>query len=243
MRQNKLFYPPIIYILSILYIILSYVVLAMGDEILQISIHEDQYFELVSAVGFFITAILFLVSFFLTHRRKHEHPWSWMAPVIFLGLFILFVFGAGEEISWGQRIFGFDTPDYLSSVNKQDELNLHNLAAIDAGQFFSADRLFDIFWITFTIILPLGYTLVPFVRTRIAERFGYSVPIPHWSLGVLFLFNYLWAKVAKIIFQAGYTYQLIPFKQAVQEIKECNYAILFVLVGLSFILTYRQKQS
>lgn len=32
-----------------------------------------------------------------------------------------------EEISWGQRIFGFDTPEYLKARNLQGEANLHNL--------------------------------------------------------------------------------------------------------------------
>jgi tetratricopeptide (TPR) repeat protein len=32
-----------------------------------------------------------------------------------------------EEISWGQRIFGFDTPEFLKSRNLQGEANVHNL--------------------------------------------------------------------------------------------------------------------
>jgi hypothetical protein len=39
-------------------------------------------------------------------------------------------FVAGEEISWGQRIFGFSTPEELLAVNKQGELTLHNVATV-----------------------------------------------------------------------------------------------------------------
>ena len=42
-------------------------------------------------------------------------------------LSIVFFLIAGEELSWGQRIFDLATPDYLSSVNEQDELNFHNI--------------------------------------------------------------------------------------------------------------------
>jgi len=42
-----------------------------------------------------------------------------------LGL-LLFV-AAGEEISWGQRIFGIETPEYFKENNLQSETNLHNL--------------------------------------------------------------------------------------------------------------------
>ncbi|WP_131106038.1 hypothetical protein [Ornithinimicrobium sufpigmenti] len=38
-----------------------------------------------------------------------------------------FFFIAGEEISWGQRILGFEGPPALVAANQQDEANLHNL--------------------------------------------------------------------------------------------------------------------
>jgi hypothetical protein len=40
------------------------------------------------------------------------------------------LFAAGEEISWGQRVFEVDTPKALVDGNEQDELNLHNLAGL-----------------------------------------------------------------------------------------------------------------
>ena len=47
---------------------------------------------------------------------------------------ILFLIGctyyAGEEISWGQHFFGWSTPDEWSSVNDQQETNLHNTSAL-----------------------------------------------------------------------------------------------------------------
>jgi hypothetical protein len=45
-----------------------------------------------------------------------------------LGL-VLFV-AAGEEVSWGQRWFGIETPDALVDGNRQDELNLHNVEGL-----------------------------------------------------------------------------------------------------------------
>jgi hypothetical protein len=32
-----------------------------------------------------------------------------------------------EEISWGQHLFGFETPDFYRTLNAQGELNLHNI--------------------------------------------------------------------------------------------------------------------
>ena len=34
----------------------------------------------------------------------------------------------GEELSWGQRLFDLTTPEPLAAANRQQELNVHNLA-------------------------------------------------------------------------------------------------------------------
>jgi hypothetical protein len=41
---------------------------------------------------------------------------------------VLFI--AGEEISWGQRIFGWATPEGLEDINNQGESNIHNIGPI-----------------------------------------------------------------------------------------------------------------
>ena len=51
-------------------------------------------------------------------------------------------------------------------------------------------------------------------------------------MSLLFLYNYLLAKLAKTLFSAAYTFERVPFGQAIQEVKESNYAIIFILVGL-----------
>jgi len=40
------------------------------------------------------------------------------------------VFVIGEEISWGQRILGFATPESLEDVNNQGETNIHNVGIV-----------------------------------------------------------------------------------------------------------------
>lgn len=43
---------------------------------------------------------------------------------------LTFILVAGEEISWGQRIFNLKTPETLTHINKQEEISIHNLAFI-----------------------------------------------------------------------------------------------------------------
>ncbi|TLM74576.1 hypothetical protein [Pseudarthrobacter sp. NamB4] len=46
--------------------------------------------------------------------------------LVTLGVWFL----TGEEISWGQRIFGWDTPEDLEEVNRQGETTVHNIRGV-----------------------------------------------------------------------------------------------------------------
>ena len=39
------------------------------------------------------------------------------------------LFFAGEEISWGQHWFGWETPEEIAALNDQEETNLHNMSS------------------------------------------------------------------------------------------------------------------
>lgn len=79
-----------------------------------------------------LTAILFIVSSFLIfsaavfHRRQSADHRKVVA-VFLVGIAIVFLFFGLEEISWGQRLFGWSTPAILERINDQGELNVHNL--------------------------------------------------------------------------------------------------------------------
>ena len=40
------------------------------------------------------------------------------------------LFLAGEEIAWGQRILGLETPEALREINQQEEITLHNVGDV-----------------------------------------------------------------------------------------------------------------
>jgi hypothetical protein len=50
----------------------------------------------------------------------------WSAVLLF-ALAALYI--AGEEHSWGQHFFNWNTPSYWSEINRQQETNLHNTSA------------------------------------------------------------------------------------------------------------------
>jgi len=59
------------------------------------------------------------------HTRRESGGVPWFAAG--LAMFCLLV--ALEEISWGQRLFGYTPPEYFLQENFQQEFNLHNIAS------------------------------------------------------------------------------------------------------------------
>lgn len=131
---------------------------------------EDGPAENASAIVYVIASMV--LAFALVRRRAFN--------VWILLLALLFFLVAGEEISWGQRIVGAETPDALKSANVQGELNLHNIEGIHQHvRALSVALLLSLY-----VLLPAGYAFSalrsPIVRLRMPVA-------PPW-IGVIALF-------------------------------------------------------
>jgi hypothetical protein len=84
------------------------------------------------------------------------------AMVCFLALACLF--GAGEEISWGQRLFGFTSPAYFAERNSQQEVGLHNLKVNIDGRSIKLNKLI------FGVGLALSMSIYLFVMTPLYRK-------------------------------------------------------------------------
>lgn len=58
--------------------------------------------------------------------RAGERIFAALYALLAAGFFVI----AMEEISWGQRLFGFATPQVIEHLNAQGEMTLHNMRAI-----------------------------------------------------------------------------------------------------------------
>ncbi len=66
------------------------------------------------------------------------------------------IYFAGEELSWGQWLFGWQTPELLRGVNDQNETNIHNISS----WFDQKPRLLLEIWVLVGgVILPIGRML------------------------------------------------------------------------------------
>ena len=128
-----------------------------------ITLHgEDALFESLTAILAFIASILFLLSI----RKKNHFTNTFMKLI----LFFIFFFFSMEEISWGQRIFDWETPQVFKEINAQNETNFHN--------FFNV--YFHIFYPIFNLSLALFLFFSAYIKSKqksyFLQRFNNFIP-------------------------------------------------------------------
>ncbi len=205
---------------AVVWTAVSYAIFASNREFLRPWVREDGFYEWATA-AFFLTAGVLCLSMFLRSRNP-DRPFPLGSKRngfhALLGLFFILCFL--EEVSWGQRIFGWQTPDVLMDWNKQKEANLHNLWILarenadgtrkeGIGSLLTASRMFSLFWLSFCVALPLANRFVP----KVGQLVGFwRVPIvPSW-VGALFVANYLGAKLCQSLLDDEGVHQVTEVK-------------------------------
>ena len=90
---------------------------------------EQGLFEWVQFLCYVGSALVGLITFQI-FRKKPYFVWQKYVMLLFvLGC----TFIAGEEVSWGQHIFKWVTPESFAQINLQKETNLHNLTIIQGN--------------------------------------------------------------------------------------------------------------
>jgi hypothetical protein len=155
------------------------------------------------------------IFFYLAVKKK-----NW----ILLLLAIAFFVGFGEEISWGQRIFHFNTPEKLLAINQQEEFNFHNIMT------WEINFIFKVFTLAYGILLP-------FCIFHIHRLEGVSTKlkliIPPISMGMFFLIDWF---IFKFFLEFVLAYGMTPkYYFALTEIYEFGTSFILFLISLFFL--------
>jgi hypothetical protein len=100
------------------------------------------------------------------------------------------IFVAGEEISWGQRAVGLETPEALAEINRQDELTLHNIDDVRVALKF------------FLIGLGLAGLALPWLLRRRGSRAYRFMPPLFMTTAFLVVATYNLTRL--VFFPAGF---------------------------------------
>ncbi len=141
---------------------------------------EDGFIEYATAAMLMSISIM---SFYRLVRFWNSTPLLWKIGT--LGFALIFLFGAGEEVSWGQRIFNWESSDYFVQNNAQQETNLHNMVVGETKinkLIFS--KILVIVLAIYLIILPILYRKVVAIKNLTNS---FAVPVVQWTQTIAFI--------------------------------------------------------
>ena len=225
-----------------LLLLLAYLPALAGTDVLDAWSREDGPVESLGALAFLAAAIVFAAVYRLS--RRGPQPW-WTARVIaghpgYLALCVVMFVVCMEEISSGQRILGIRTPEAIARVNRQRQLNLHNLdwfhghdrnhqrkSAMELTH--NMDRLFSGFNVLLGVLVPLAYRREKWRGAL--DRLG--APILPLATGLLFVGSYVLSKFLE---------RFAP-RHGIVEIKECNAALIWLGLALLALLAAREQAA
>ena len=189
-----------IIISSLLFVIItgSYIVMAIKFPIAYMkATYEDFYGEWAQV---FLFAIVFILSLKLAFAGSRFR-------IFFILLALAGFYTCMEEISWGQRIFDIQTPDFFSNHNLQNETNLHNFLT---GPYATSTKRFIEYLLSAGLICyGLVYPAALALRARFAEwiyeKGLFAPPLYLWPYFVLSavlefeVFSFNEAEIAEIL--------------------------------------------
>jgi hypothetical protein len=152
-------------------LIYGLVLLHKDQEAFLVWIREDGLVEWLTVVVLLIMSAFSIIMSYAFGRSK---PGS--APkTVWLFLAFLFFFGAMEEISWGQRILGIESPEWFLKHNRQGETNLHNLLVFGVNiNKLVFGKILAILIGIYLLAVPLAYRLSQKFRDFITR---WGIPI------------------------------------------------------------------
>lgn len=193
---------------------LSYSVYFFFDQSVIASLgDEDHFFEWLTSLCFLACSAIFL---YLAVKQRN---------VIFFLMAVVFFIGFGEEISWGQRILGFKTPESLYAINVQKEFNFHNTMT------WEINFLFKVFTLCFGILLP--FCVFHFRGISNITR-KMKIPVPPVSIGIFFLADWLVFRFFLEFILAGGATPKYYF--ACTEIYEFITSFTLLIISIFFLL-------
>ena len=218
------------YVISSMVLILtSYLIyfLLNDYQIIQLG-REDGIFEYLTAILLLISSILLFVCFLRTKN------------LFLLGLMIVLFFGAGEEISWGQRILSFKTPETLNSINVQHEFNIHNIAIFNDQNFqkikkngferlIEINMVYRIFSLIFFVFIPIIFY---YSKPKFAMGIKFQMPVAPISLGIFFLLS--WSTFYTLKYLLLPVGKSVSYIQTLGEVFEFTASYIYFMVALYF---------
>jgi hypothetical protein len=144
---------------------------------------EDGFIEWLTVFGLLTgTGVCFYRA-----NKLYKMRGIWFS-IFTISLGILMVIAAGEEISWGQRIFNIESTEYFQKYNSQQETNFHNMVfnGVRMNRVIFSLTLFGIM-VIYLIFLPIAYRKNIKVKDFIDSN-GIIIPKNYQTISFVIMF-------------------------------------------------------
>lgn len=197
----------------------------MNNEITVWLFREDGPIEALTFL-FLLVASSFMLYVYWQLRGQ---PDKGGAKRCYLLLGLLFLFGAMEEISWGQRIFNYQI-EFIQNANSQDETNFHNLKMFQTLSKYNPwlkvghpDRIFTIFMFFLTTLIPIMNAASPPVRNVLSRI---QIPVTTWAVSLSCVLSWSLPEMIDLASNSKWLHHLA------QELQEGMFALTLLFFSL-----------
>ena len=193
-------------------------------------LRENKLYESLGAMACLIGSVVLAIAYIKYPVGNSFGLFNTKRNILLLLLAIFMFFVAGEEVSWGQGIFGYRVPEFIAESNFQRELNVHNLKVIQEynnALATSATRLL----LVYLALLPLFLKAFPTFSNMFALI---GIPVGSIQISFLALANY---------FTHVYLCSFDIFREwthdSLHEVFETNLEIVLLVLAVECYLSAR----
>lgn len=199
--------------------------------------YEDMYGEWAQVFFFLMTFIFASLNVISSDVGRFR----WFFSVLALAALYTFM----EEISWGQRLIGFDTPGFFEEHSYQNEANLHNLLTgpVESWTKTALTYVIALGMLAYGVIFPLLLNR----KWRLAlwfDKWGCVAPplglIPAFLFAAIFeaeFFSFNEAEVAELLVAMAMAFTSLSFFLKIRPQKPLKSLLSFILTTLIVTLT------
>lgn len=183
-----IFLLPLLFFLGLVWLRIS------NKDLYSFVVKEDGPVEYATCICYVFGSILALVVGLQFLKQSRKSLDGWLHLLLSIGMF----FVAGEEVSWGQRLMGVESPEFFVEHNLQGEITLHNLVH---GRYVHA------LYVLVGCYGCLAFWLLPnVVRRRLEMQGAFVTPAPFQLSYFLPAVIYFSVPISILEFDSGLTW-------------------------------------
>jgi len=183
---------------------------------------EDGLAENIQVLLF---ALTFLLGLFVA--RRYWRAGDKLIALLYVFLCLGLIFLIGEEISWGQRIFGWQTTGVMAEINTQNETNIHNISG-----FKTAFKWVQMLVGAYGMLLPL---VIGRWRNHAKFREFIAALVPHDILIPYFGLMFVWKFYRNLfVAPARWEFMLAEYNEVLE---------LILAMGLCLFMIFQLRRS